>query len=121
MTARATDRVVGVFVALGALLVLPGVALWPWLERAGAEWLLLPGVFSGLSFACYAFDKRRAGRGGARMPEAQLLAIDALGGWPGGFVAQQLLRHKNAKTSYQLVFWLIVASHEAAAAWWLFG
>lgn len=121
MTTRATDRGAGVLLALIALLVLPGVALWPWLERVGPEWLLAPATLSVLSFSFYAFDKRRATRGGGRLPEAQLLAIDALGGWPGGLAAQQLLRHKNAKLSYQLVFWLIVASHEAAAAWWLFG
>jgi len=120
MTARATDHATGVLFAFAALLVLPGVAWWPAIDRAGAEWLLLPAALSMLSFALYAFDKRRAARGGPRTPEAQLLALDALGGWPGGFVAQQLLRHKNAKAAYQLVFWLIVAAHEAVAAWWLF-
>lgn len=119
MTARATDRAVGVLLALAALLMLPGVALWPWLQRSGGEWLLVPTVLSAVSFASYAFDKGRAVRGGGRLPEAQLLAIDALGGWPGGLVAQQLLRHKTAKPSYQFVFWLIVASYEAGAAWWL--
>lgn len=118
---RTADRGVGALLALVLLLVLPSVAGWPLLQRFGVEWILLPAALSTLSFALYAFDKRRAARGGPRTSEAQLLALDALGGWPGGFVAQQLLRHKNAKATYQLVFWLIIAVHEAAAAWWLFG
>jgi uncharacterized membrane protein YsdA (DUF1294 family) len=119
--ARSTDRVAGALLAGATLLVLPGVALWPALQRWGWPGLALalaPGV---LSFAHYAFDKRRAVRGGERVPEAQLLAVDALGGWPGGWLAQQLLRHKNAKTSYQVAFWFIVLTYQAAAAWWLFG
>lgn len=119
--AKATDRMLGVLLGLAALLVLPGVALAPLFERIGAEWLALPGLLGAASFANYAFDKRRAVRRGERTPEAQLLMLDALGGWPGGLAAQHLLRHKNAKTSYQVVFWLIVAAHQGAAVWWLFG
>lgn len=121
MSGRAADRVLGVLLGLAALLALPGVALWRGVERAGIEWLVVPAVLATLSFAFYAFDKFRATRGQGRLPEVQLLTIDALGGWPGGFAAQQLLRHKNAKAGYQALFWLIVASHEFAAAWWLFG
>jgi uncharacterized membrane protein YsdA (DUF1294 family) len=33
----------------------------------------------------------------------------------GAFLAQRLLRHKNAKRSYQFVFWSIVALHQYAA------
>lgn len=40
---------------------------------------------------------------------------EVLGGWPGGLLAQRLIRHKNRKLSYQLVFWLIVLLHAALA------
>lgn len=119
--ARSTDRVMAAWFGCAVLLVLPGVAAWPWLERWGWEWIAAPAVLGALSFAHYAFDKRRAVRGGTRVPEAQLLALDALGGWPGGLLAQQFLRHKNAKVSYQIAFWFIVVAHQAAAAWWLLG
>lgn len=119
--ARATDQFIGALLACAVLLVLPGMAVWPVCERWGWEWLAIPAALSALSFALYAFDKHRAVRGGERIAEAQLLAVDALGGWPGGLLAQRTLRHKSAKVGYQIAFWFIVLAHQAAAAWWLFG
>lgn len=106
---------------LPVLLILPGMAAWPFVERHGGEWIAVPVTLAMLSFLAYAIDKRRARRGDGRISEARLLLFDLLGGWPGGFVAQRLLRHKTAKTSYRLAFWFIVAVHQAAAAWRLFG
>ncbi len=63
----------------------------------------------------YVLDKRAARLGRPRTPENVLHALELLGGWPGAFVAQRVLRHKTAKTAYQIVFWLIVAAH--ATAW----
>ncbi len=67
------------------------------------------------SFAAYAIDKRRASLRRPRTPEATLLLIDLLGGWPGGLLARHLLRHKTRKVSYRVRFWLVVVAH--AAAW----
>lgn len=39
-------------------------------------------------------------------------------GWPGGLLAQRLLRHKTVKTSFQLAYWCTVALN-VAGAWWL--
>lgn len=47
---------------------------------------------------------------------AQLHALELLGGWPGALLAQQLLRHKTKKTSYQVVFWLTILMHQV---YWL--
>ena len=58
------------------------------------------------------YDKRRALRNGWRTPEARLHLLELLGGWPGALIAQQLLRHKTRKLSFQLVFWLIVMLHQ---------
>ena len=42
--------------------------------------------------------------------------LELLGGWPGGLIAQQVLRHKTRKLSYQVIFWCIVALHGLAWA-----
>lgn len=118
--ARSEEHSLGVVLALPLLLAMPALVAWPLVQRWGAEWLVLPVGLGAISFVSYAFDKRQARCKGARLPEAWLLLGDMLGGWPGGFVAQQLLRHKNAKASYQFAFWIIVAVHQAAAGWWLF-
>ena len=70
-----------------------------------------------VTFALYAIDKQRAVRGEWRLSEATLHLVELLGGWPGALVAQHVLRHKRQKTSYMLVFWLIVAAHVAAWLW----
>lgn len=75
-------------------------------------------ILSVATFVAYALDKRAARRGRPRTPEATLHLLELFGGWPGAFAAQRLIRHKNAKVSYQIVFWLIVATH--AAAWMAF-
>lgn len=65
-----------------------------------------------LTFGLYWHDKRSAMRHDWRTPEARLHLVELLGGWPGALLAQQLLRHKTRKLSFQLVFWLIVMAHQ---------
>ena len=43
------------------------------------------------------------------MPEAVPWLLAALGGSPGAFIAMRVFHHKTSKTSFQLVFWVIVA------------
>jgi len=69
------------------------------------------GVMSLICFAAYWHDKRKARNRQWRTPETTLHILELLGGWPGGLVAQQVLRHKNRKASFQAVFWCIVALH----------
>lgn len=104
---------------LGIMLLLaaPAVAVWRQWEPYGAAAAALSGVMSACSFAAYGWDKRLAQRGRPRVPEIQLLVLDLLGGWPGGFLGQHWLRHKNAKTGYQFRFWGIVLLHQALALW----
>ncbi len=75
---------------------------------------------SGVSWIAYALDKHAAGkRGWRRTPEATLRMLDLLGGWPGGLIAQQQLRHKTVKPSFQRAFWLsVIANLVGAAALW---
>ena len=42
------------------------------------------------------------------MSEGGLLALSALGGWPGANLAQHYLRHKSKKTSFRAAHWVMV-------------
>ena len=77
-------------------------------------------VMSVITFLVYAWDKRSAVKGKWRVPEAKLHLLELLGGWPGGFLAQRFIRHKNRKLSFQIVFWFILIIHLAAWAYILF-
>ena len=80
------------------------------------------GLMSLITFVAYYLDKRAARLGRPRTPEATLHVLELLGGWPGAWLAQRIIRHKNAKVGYQVVFWLIVVAHVggwiAAMGYW---
>lgn len=57
-----------------------------------------------LCFAIYAVDKSAALEGRWRVSESALLLLGLAGGWPGAIIAQQLLRHKTRKRSFQAAF-----------------
>ncbi len=65
---------------------------------------LLYVTASVLAFLFFAFDKQAAMRGWRRMPEARLPLISLLGGWPGAWLAQMLLRHKTQKPRFRALF-----------------
>lgn len=71
-------------------------------------------TLSVITFAAYAIDKSAAVRRRARVPERTLLLLGLLGGWPGGLLAQQSLRHKTRKQPFRLLFWLSVLLHGGA-------
>lgn len=73
-------------------------------------------LVSIVCFAFYAHDKRAARAGRRRTPESTLLILGLVGGWPGGFLAQRMLRHKNRKRSFQVQFWITVVLNLAAVA-----
>lgn len=86
------------------------------------HWLVL-AVFGGMSvisFMLYGWDKRQATLGRWRTRERTLLTIDLLAGWPGGLIAQRLWHHKHAKTSYQLLYWLMVTINLGLVGGWLY-
>lgn len=56
------------------------------------------------SFLLFGFDKWRARRGGARIAEATLFWVSALGGWPGGLLGMIIFHHKSAKGSFRVKF-----------------
>lgn len=78
-------------------------------------------AFSLLTYAAYWKDKRAAQSDRRRIPEMSLLVLGAVGGWPGGFVAQQVLRHKTRKLSFLILFWASAALNIALLSWILKG
>ena len=64
-----------------------------------------------VSFFLYLSDKNKAVNGLWRVPENTLHFFDLLGGWPGGFVAQRMFRHKNRKGAFQMIFWITVIAN----------
>ena len=81
--------------------------------------LILYAGISRITFTLYADDKYRAEQGKWRTSEATLHLFELMGGWLGGFIAQQQLHHKNRKNSYQVVFWAIVIIHQIGWLTWL--
>lgn len=103
-----------------AMLVLPVLALMV-SELPPVFLAIYPAGVSLLTFLLYLHDKRQARNGGWRTPESTLHLCELAGGWAAAYLAQRLFRHKTAKGSYQLVFWLIVLAHQTAAADYLCG
>jgi len=116
---RGAERTEGVrnarlkLLLLGVLCLLPGLGAVQ-MGWSGHTWvpLALYPLVSLISPLLYWQDKRQAQGNAWRTPEKVLHASELLGGWPGALVAQQLLRHKTRKLSYQLVFWGIVLLHQ---------
>lgn len=100
-------------VALGAL-----VAGWAAALIAPAI-VIAYGALSCIAFMLYRHDKNAARAGRMRTRERTLHLIDLLGGWPGGLLAQDRVRHKTRKAKFQVVFWVTVAINGALLGWLL--
>ncbi len=59
--------------------------------------LIVYGIFSLISFATYAEDKRRAINESWRISERALLLVSILGGAPGALIAMRVFHHKTRK------------------------
>lgn len=64
-----------------------------------------------ISFVMYWIDKQRAKANAWRTSELALQLSGFFCGWPGALAAQVLVRHKNKKITFQLVFWLLTAAN----------
>ena len=69
------------------------------------------GVASVATFVAYGVDKRRAVRGGWRIPERTLHWMELAGGWPGALAGQAVFRHKRRKGAFMVVFAGIAMIH----------
>lgn len=78
----------------------------------------LYGLASIVCFFAYAFDKASAVRGTWRTSENTLHMLALACGWPGGLLAQQLLRHKSSKPDFRAVFWGTVVLNVAGFVLW---
>ena len=77
-------------------------------------------VMSIVTIVVYAMDKHKATNGKWRIPEATLHLFELLCGWPGAMLAQVIIRHKNAKVPFQLVFWAMLIINVAILAFFIF-
>ena len=75
--------------------------------------VVLYPAMSVATFLLYLADKRAALEGTWRVRETTLLIAGLLGGWPGGAIAQQVLRHKNRKREFQAAFWCLAVLNVA--------
>jgi uncharacterized membrane protein YsdA (DUF1294 family) len=72
-----------------------------------------------VSFLAFGLDKWKATRRRGRMPEASLIWLGLLGGWPGGWLGMTVFRHKSAKRAFQFKY-ALAAIPFAAEIWaWL--
>jgi uncharacterized membrane protein YsdA (DUF1294 family)/cold shock CspA family protein len=74
-------------------------------------------VASVVAYVAYAMDKAAAESRRWRTPENTLHVLGVVGGWPGALLAQQQLRHKTSKISFQAMFWLTVFINCIALGW----
>ncbi|MCL1051825.1 cold shock and DUF1294 domain-containing protein [Shewanella abyssi] len=101
-TAKLTPVSLFAIAAIIAAIVLYQFALLPL-----AALIYLLGI-SSVTFIAYALDKRAAKLQRWRIKESNLHLLSLLGGWPGALIAQQLLRHKSAKTSFKVLLWITI-------------
>ncbi|WP_354625330.1 cold shock and DUF1294 domain-containing protein [Psychromonas sp. MME2] len=63
---------------------------------------------SVVAFIAYARDKSAAQAGRWRIQESTLHLFALIGGWPGAFIAQKILRHKSSKREFKITYWFTV-------------
>jgi uncharacterized membrane protein YsdA (DUF1294 family)/cold shock CspA family protein len=78
-------------------------------------------LLSLVTFFVYWGDKQAAERGAWRTPESSLHLLALVGGWPGAWWAQTLLRHKTSKDSFLSVYWTTALLNAGALVAWIGG
>lgn len=70
------------------------------------------------TFWLYRADKQAAiARQRDRLPEQSLQLFSLIGGWPGAYIAQKKLSHKNSKWLFQREFALIIVANTLLVIW----
>ena len=97
-------------------LLLPGYAVYQSVGRTGLGYAgVWVAVMSISTYVMYASDKHQARVKGWRDSESSMHFMELLGGWPGAFFAQRMLRHKSTKGTYQFTYGLIVGLYQIVA------
>lgn len=94
-----------------------GLVVISWLLNI--SWYVVIGyaVISLLTFVSYAWDKHKSKQAQWRTPESTLQILALIGGWPGGLLAQNWLRHKTRKPRFLWLFWCMVVLNIVALVW----
>ncbi len=115
--------------ALLLMLTYAAAVLWAvWTTRLPVATLFALPLMSVITFFAYWLDKHAARRRAWRTAESTLHGLSLLGGWPGAWWAQQLLRHKSVKPAFRATYWATVLLHVVCivawagrAFWWPLG
>lgn len=109
----ATPVVIGIVAWFGAL-VAATVA-----GRLAVPVLLALPLYNLFVFFLYWHNRHARSRGATHIPEDALHVLAALGGWPGAWLAQRLLRYQPATAWFHRAFWIAVGVNVAWLAGWL--
>ncbi|WP_019139987.1 DUF1294 domain-containing protein [Noviherbaspirillum massiliense] len=101
----------GGIAAASAFLFLLAISIAAWAGKLPMQVPVLYWGASLLAFAAYLVDKSAARSGRWRTRESSLHLCALVGGWAGALLAQQTLRHKSRKQSFQSVFWVTVIAN----------
>lgn len=111
---------VGLTVALALIFLWTvGIAWGLWTGRLPGPVLFAAPLLNLATFYAYWKDKYAAQRRRWRTQEDTLHLLSLLGGWPGAWAAQQVLRHKSRKTRFRITYWGTVALNSLGLALWL--
>ena len=77
-------------------------------------------LISVVTVALTVYDKRIAGTGARRIPEATLLLFAALGGGVAELMTMRLIRHKTQHAKFMIGVPLIIFAHVALLYYLLF-
>ena len=69
------------------------------------------------TFTLYGYDKFISSGESLRVPELNLQTLALLGGSPAALLAQKFFRHKTIKSSFQVIYWLIVLGQIGLIIW----
>jgi uncharacterized membrane protein YsdA (DUF1294 family)/cold shock CspA family protein len=121
---RSRTRPPGSSAEIAAMLVLvplyAATLVWAaWTLRLPVPVMLCVPLIGVVTFYLYWSDKFAAQRGAWRTPEATLHLASLVGGWPGGWLAQRLLRHKSSKANFRATYWGTVVLHWCGLVAWL--
>lgn len=73
---------------------------------------------NGWTMFQFKLDKMQAIAGERRVPEADLLALAAMGGTPGAFLARHIFRHKTRKEPFSTRLMLIAVVQVGLLVGW---